>query len=81
MKCNVCKTKMKDATTEIEVLVNGRKVKALNVPAYNCPNCDEIRMDELIEKLVQTYAKGSKEATFDFAEVKPRGVGITLGKK
>lgn len=78
MKCNVCKTKMKDATTEIEVLVKGRKVKALNVPAYNC---DKIRMDELIEKLVQTYAKGSKEATFDFAEVKPRGVGITLGKK
>ena len=61
MKCNVCKTKMKDATTEIEVLVKGRKVKALTFrPITVLKIGDEIRMDELIEKLVQTYAKGSK---------------------
>lgn len=78
MNCNECK--MKDTTTEIEVTVRGKKIKALNVPAVICNECAEMVVDSLTEKLVRTYAKGCKEDTFDFAEINPRGVGISLGK-
>lgn len=80
MNCESCKTTMNDTTTEMEISIKGRTVKALNVPAFSCSDCNEIVVDQLVEKLARTYAKGCKEETFDYATVKPRGVGITFGK-
>ena len=80
MNCERCKTNMNDTTMEMEISIKGRTVKALNVPAFSCSDCNEIVVDQLVEKLARTYAKGCKEETFDYAMVKPRGVGITFGK-
>lgn len=80
MNCESCKTTMNDTTTEMEISIKGRTVKALNVPTFSCSDCNEIVVDQLVQKIARTYAKGYKEATFDYKEVNPRGAGITFGK-
>jgi len=81
MVCDVCKVEMNDTTTEMEVSVKGRKVKALNIPATVCPKCNKLVVEELAEKLVQKAAKHCKAETFDYPkEVKVLGFGFGFGK-
>ena len=80
MNCDSCRVKMNETTTEMEISIKGRSVKAINVPAFRCSDCNEVVVEQLVEKLARTYAKGCKESSFDYAEVHPRGVGITFGK-
>ena len=81
MLCDVCKVEMNDTTTETEVSVKGRAVKAVNVPAKVCPKCNKLVVEELVDKLVHKAAKHCKEDTFDYPkEVKLIGFGFGKAK-
>lgn len=45
-----------------------------------CPKCNKHFVESLVEKQVQLYAKHCRGDTFDYNDVKSRGVGITIGK-
>jgi YgiT-type zinc finger domain-containing protein len=77
MLCDVCQVEMNDSTTEMEVSIKERVVKAVNVPAMTCPNCSKITVDGLVDKLVRKAAKHCKEDAFDYpTEVKVFGLGF-----
>ena len=80
MVCDVCKTEMNDTTTEMEVSVKGKRIKAINVPSLICPKCNKLVVESLVEKVVQKCAKHCKDDTFDYADVKTIGFGFGKGK-
>ncbi|MDR3051210.1 MAG: YgiT-type zinc finger protein [Oscillospiraceae bacterium] len=81
MLCDVCKVEMNDSTTEMEISVKERKVKAVNVPAMVCPKCNKLVVEELVDKLVRKAAKHCKDDTFDYPkEVKVFGFGFGKAK-
>lgn len=81
MVCDVCKAEMTSTTTEIEVSVNDRMVKALHVPAMVCPQCNKLVVEELTDRLVRKFAKHCQSDTLDYPEdVKVFGVGFGTAK-
>jgi|GEM_PF-3374088 len=80
MICDVCKTEMNDATTEMEVSIKGKMIKVINVPSLICPQCKKLVVESLVEKVAQKCAKHCKDGILDYNDVKLLGFGFEKGK-
>ncbi len=68
MKCEKCQAKMNGTKTEIDISIKGKSIKAVNVPALFCPECNDLVVKDSVKKRATSYAKHCKDDTFDFAK-------------
>lgn len=68
MICETCAVETNATTTELEIPLRKRTVKAANVPAMVCPTCGRVVVEKLIQKVARKAAKRCGEDEFDFAE-------------
>ncbi len=66
MKCEKCQAKMNGTKTEIDISIKGKSIKAVNVPALLCPECNNLVVKDSVKKRAKSYAKHCKGDTFDF---------------
>ncbi len=68
MKCEKCKAKMNGTKTEIAISIKEKTIKAINVPALLCPECNNLVVTDSVNKRATSYAKHCKGDTFDFVK-------------
>ncbi|MCX6679431.1 MAG: type II toxin-antitoxin system MqsA family antitoxin [Methanothrix sp.] len=61
-ECLLCKSKMRDGTTEMVARVGEQVVVIKNIPAFVCPNCDEayysIDTQRKIDRIMKAFHEG-----------------------
>lgn len=68
MKCKACKKRMQSVLASYEFNCNGRIMRAINIPAEQCPECGKIEILDLIEVNVKRYACDCAETTIDYTK-------------
>lgn len=68
MKCKQCKVRMSDIFTEHEYEHDGIKKKIINVPAYQCPQCNNIMIPDLVREKLGAFAEWEKGSIVDYAK-------------
>jgi YgiT-type zinc finger domain-containing protein len=61
-ECLLCKSKMREGTTEFVARVGEQVVVIKNIPAFVCPNCDEayyIDTQRKIDRTMLAFHEGS----------------------
>ena len=62
-ECLLCKSKMREGTTEFVARVGEQVVVIKNIPAFVCPNCDEayysIEIQRKIDGIMRAFHEGS----------------------
>lgn len=61
-ECLLCKSKMREGTTEFVARVEEQIVVIKNIPAFVCPNCDEayysIDTQRKIDRIMKAFHEG-----------------------
>jgi len=61
-ECLLCRSKMREGTTEFIARVGGQVVVIKNIPAFVCPNCDEayysIDIQRKIDRIMKAFHEG-----------------------
>ena len=61
-ECLLCKSKMREGTTEFVARVGEQVVVIKNIPAFVCPNCDEayytIDTQRKIDRIMKAFHEG-----------------------
>lgn len=61
-ECLLCKSKMREGTTELVAKVGDQVVVIKNIPAFVCPNCDEayysIDIQRKIDGIMRAFHEG-----------------------
>ena len=67
-KCKSCNGKMTSVTASIEVDIDGKKQKAINVPAKQCGECGNVVVNDFVLERLEGYALRYPSETLDFAQ-------------
>jgi YgiT-type zinc finger domain-containing protein len=78
MKCDVCNTKMNNSTTETEISIDGKMIRAVNVPSLICPECNKLVIEDSVSKQVRAYAERCKGDTFDYKKEEDEDSGAIV---
>ncbi len=61
-ECLLCKSRMREGTTEFVARVGDQVVVVKNIPAFVCPNCDEayytIEIQRKIDDIMRAFHEG-----------------------
>jgi len=61
-ECLLCKSKMREGTTEFVARIGEQVVVIKNIPAFVCPNCDEayysIDTQRKIDRIMKAFHEG-----------------------
>lgn len=56
MKCKGCGKKLIARLGETEITAGGKRIRAINIPAFYCQNCDKESFHELVLQKAESYA-------------------------
>lgn len=68
LRCKKCKKWLTSITIDFELEHECTIIKALNVPAKQCPVCKELTVDEFTKERIVKYANENHTNTIDFAK-------------
>lgn len=68
MKCKQCKVRMSDILTEHEYEHEGVKKQHINVPACQCPQCNNIIISDFVIEKLGAFAEWEKGLVVDYAK-------------
>ena len=68
MKCKTCKKSMTDILIDFDYKHGGTSKKAVNVPARQCPLCNDITVPNMVLERLKGFAVRERENVVDFAK-------------
>ena len=68
MKCKTCKKRMAETLVNFKYDCDGVTKRAVNVPAYKCPQCNNVIVPDLILGRLETYAERETGQIIDYAK-------------
>lgn len=72
MKCKSCRKRMTNILTEFEYNCTGKIKQMIHVPAYQCPNCNQIIIPGYIQDKVKQYVMMEDGDIVDFRKYKEK---------
>jgi YgiT-type zinc finger domain-containing protein len=66
MKCKICKKRMQPTLASYDLILDGRKMKVINAPAEQCPECGSIEVFDLVQENAKRYADICKGSIIDY---------------
>ena len=69
MKCKLCGEKITTRLSRTDIVVNGKPVHVINIPAFYCKNCDREFFHKIVLQKAEVYALAVDTDQLDYRSI------------